>query len=532
MKRFFFFALLLACALPCAAAPRGGKAKSKAAADPGAKPMVHWDCDKPFAREPGLTVEKSPSGAALGGFSDESVRMTGLLPNAVSKNQRLPDAWTFQCFVRDIHPLTNRVALVARFEDGPRGEPPAVAWQLWVERSGALCLGVEDAKGVRSVARHAGAPWRPGVWHHVAIVRELGGKDADGAREDRYRVWVVPLAVPAAAAAKPGPLIDHRLVTKAGPFHMSALAVGGAPAGKHPETAPGGALGGTVDDVSLWARAFSDDELAACRAAFLAGGGAAAAAEKKADEGTRETLLHWSFSGDGKTPQATDLSGRGCHGRSAERVRGGVQGRGSGKAFEGFSTEGSLVSSMVLPQHAFRGEWTLLVWVRNPRLSSKQACVLASSDPEPRRGTVAWRFWFDSKGAPHVGAQDGSSHRFTGAGKPVRFEPGKWHLVALTHRRGPGPLGGERDFFQAFVVPDGARGPAPEPALDWSCGGGKLANATMLQIGAGAAGRGKNAEIAPGGWFGGQIGEAMLLGGAALDGAAVAEFARKKSLGD
>ena len=287
-----------------------------------------------------------------------------------------------------------------------------------------------------------------------------------------------------------------------------------------------------VDDVSLWPRAFTDDELAACRAAFLAGGGAAAAAEKKAAAGKRETLLHWSFSGDGKSPQAKDLSGRGCHGRSAERVRGGVQGRGSGKAFEGFSTEGSLVSSMPLPPHAFRGEWTLLVWVRNPRLSSKQACVLASSDPEPRRGTVAWRFWFDSKGAPHVGAQDGSSHRFTGAGKPVRFEPGKWHLVALTHRRGPGPLGGERDFFQAFVVADGARGPAPEPALDWSCGGGTLANATMLQLGAGAAGRGKNAEIAPGGWFGGQIGEAMLLGGAALDGDAVAEFARKKSLGD
>ena len=131
MKRFFFLSLALLLALPCAAAPHGGKATAKSKAADDGKPMIHWDCDKPFAREPALTVEKSPSGSAAGGFTDESLRMTGLLPNAVSKNQRLPSVWTFQCFVRDIHPLPDRVALVARFEDGPRGEPPAVAWQLW-----------------------------------------------------------------------------------------------------------------------------------------------------------------------------------------------------------------------------------------------------------------------------------------------------------------------------------------------------------------------------------------------------------------
>lgn len=535
MRRLALLALSLLLALPAAAAPRGGKARNKTA-DPGATPMVRWDCDAPTAREPRLTAEKSPSGSAAGGFVDESVRLSGLLPNAVLKKQRLPDAWTFQCFVRDPHPLPDRPALVARFEDGPAAEPPAVAWQLWIERSGALCLGVEDAKGVRSVARHAGAPWRPGVWHHVAVVRELGEKDAEGSREDRYRVWVVPLAParPSAPGAAPPPapqpLIDHGLVTRAGPFHMTALAVGGGAAGQHPETAPGGALGGVVDEVSLWGRAFSEEELAAARAAFLAGTGSPAAAAGGAAAGPAETLLHWRFSEAGKNPVAADASGAGRDGRSAGRVRGGAAGRAPGSgAFEGFSTEESGVFSKPLPQHVFRKEWTLLAWVRNPRLSSKQACVLAGADPDPRRGTLPWRLWFDSKGAPHLFAQDAAARRYEGVGRPVRFEPGKWHLVALTHRRAPGPQGGERDFFQVFVVPDGARG-APAPALDWSYGGGQLAAAMQLQLGAGPGGRGKSAETLPPGWFGGQIGETMLLGGRALDAAAVGELARKKSL--
>lgn len=523
-------------ALPSAAAPRRGR--KKPAAPPPPKPMVHWDCDKPFAGAPALTAEKSPSGAALGGFRDESVRMTGFLPDAAAKAPRLPDAWTFQCFVRDPYPLTNRVALVARFEDGPRGEPPAVAWQLWIERSGALCLGVEDAKGVRSVARHAGAPWRRGVWHHVAIVRELGEKDEAGAREDRYRVWVVPIppaGAPAAATADaaPTPAIDHRLVTKGGTFRMTALAVGGGAEGKHPETAPGGALGGVVDEVSLWDRAFSPEELAAARETFRAGGSPTAAATAAKEAEAAEALLHWSCDEPGQRPVAADSSGRGCVGRSAERVRGGAAGRTPrGSSFEGFTTEGSRLTSGPMPEDTFRKDWTLLLWVRNPRLSSKQACVVASADADARKGTVPWRFWFDSKGAPHIGAQDGSSRSYTGAGEPVRFEPGKWHLVALTHRRGPAPQGGERDFFRVFVVPEGAREAPAGPALDWSYGGAQLAKGATLLVGAAPVGKGKRAEIAPMGWFGGQIGEVLLLGGVALDGAQIAERAKGAALWD
>ncbi len=523
--------LIVLASAPADAAPRRGKAKSKSKVPEPPKAMVHWDCDGPFAREPGLTVERSPSGSALGGFRDESVRMTGLLPNAVSKNQRLPDAWTFQCFVRDPYPLTNRVALVARFEDGPRGEPPAVAWQLWIERSGALCLGVEDAKGVRSVARHAGAPWRRGVWHHVAIVRELGAKDADGVREDRYRVWVVPLATPASAAATPGPLIDHRLATRAGPFHATALAVGGGAPGKHPETAPGGALGGVVDEVSLWGRVVPPEELAAARAAFVSGGSPAAVAAA-AVAPPPDMLLHWSFDEPGSRPVAADSSGRGCVGRSAERVRGGAAGRTPrATAFEGFATEGSRVTSAPLPEDAFRKDWTLLLWARNPRLSPKQACVVASADPNDGKGPIPWRLWFDAKGAPHIGAQDGSSHSYTGAGEPVRFDPGAWYLLALTHRRGPGERGGERDFFRVFVVPERSKA-APAPALDWSYAGPRLAKGTTLFVGAAPAGKGKRAEIAPAGWFGGQIGEVLLLGDVALEPDRIVEYARKKSLDD
>ena len=522
-------ALAVLAALPAAAAPRGGKARK--ADDADGKPVLHWDCDAAPPRAPELVVEKSPSGSALGGFRDESIALSGLLPNATAAYPNVPEAWTFQCFVRDPLPLTNRVALVARFSDGAAAEP-VVPWQLWIERSGAVCLGVEDPKSVRTATRHAGAPWRPGVWHHVAVVRELGEKDASGERPDRYRVWIVPL-VPqppgaAAAAAKPLPVLDAVFRTKAGRGRATALFVGGGVPGKHPEIAPGGALGGAVDEVSLWYRAFSEDELAADRAAFLRGASPAEEAAKP----PVETLLHWTFGEAGKNPRTVDGSGRGCDGRSAGSVRGGAPGRGMGKAFDGFSSEESAVSSKPLPEHAFRGDWTLLAWVRNPRLSSKQACVLASTEPDGRRNTVAWRLWFDGKGAPHVGAQDASSRRYAGEGSPVRFEPGKWHLVALSHRRGPGPQGGERDFFRVFVVPDGARGAPPAPALDWSYGGGKLAAASMLRLGAGAESRSKTVENAPAGWFGGQIAEAMLLSGRALDADEIAALARGKSLAD
>lgn len=534
MKLFLVLSLAFSLAFSAAAAPRRGP-RPKAKPDDGRKPMIHWDCDKAFPRASDLPFGKSPSGSAIGGFADESKRLHGFLATADKPKQAIPEAWTFQCFVRDPHPLPDRPALVARFEDGPAGSPPAVAWQLWIERSGALCLGVEDAKGVRSVARHAGAPWRPGVWHHVAIVRELGEKDAEGAREDRYRVWVVPLASPAALSAAPEPLIDHRLVTRAAPFRMSSLAVGGGAAGKHPETAPAGALGGFVDEVSLWPRALSGDELATSRTAFVKGGSAAAEAVAAADAPPMETLLCWTFGEKGPKPVAKDASGHGRDGRSGDRVRASnTPGRGGrGGSFEGFSTEGSSVSSPPLPDGTFRGDWTFLAWVRNPRLSSKQACVLASSDPAARVGNIAWRLWFDSKGVPHVGAQDASSRRYSGAGTPVAFEREKWHLVALTHRRGKGNQGGVRDFFQVFVVPDGARASVPPaPALDWSYGGAQLAKGSMLVVGASPAGAGKRAETAPGGFFGGQIGEVAFFAGRALGAKDVAELAKKKSLAE
>jgi hypothetical protein len=51
-------------------------------------------------------------------------------------------------------------------------------------------------------------------------------------------------------------------------------------------------------------------------------------------------------------------------------------------------------------------------------------------------------------------------------------------------------------------------------------------------VGAAPAGKGKRAEIAAMGWFGGQIGEVLFLGDAALDGDQIAARAKKPSLDD
>ena len=507
--------LLFAASLPADAA-RGPRAPK-----PQAGPDLQWHCDetgaaptladasgKGRAGKPAGGVRggaRSPSGTAVGAFADETCSFSADLPRDEKDRPATPREWTFQCFFRDPMPLTNRVALVARGAGEAKGD---VAWQLWIERSGEVCLGVQDSKGAVEVERKEGIAWKRGTWYHAVVARSLESKKGDETWDEHYRVWVAPAEEPVG-----DPVVDRHFVLKARAPAAARLEVGGGAKGRHPKAAPGGALGpqALVDEISFWPRALSADELAAARAAFAgaaAGGAAAAAAPGQAP------MLRWELEEVGKAPLvAKDSSPEKRDGTAKDRVRGGAQGRKGGtKAFEGFGSEGSFVASGPLPEGTFRKEWTLVLWMKNPRLSSKQACVLAGAAPDGKSGDIPWQVWLDAKGAPHVAMQDGKGKRHVKEGKPFRWEPNRWHLVVIAHLPDKDPFGQASNRFRVWIVPEVGRPGAPlfDDILGW---GSLMAQGDVLQVGAAAPGKGKRAEIAPGGYFGGMVDEVVLYAG-------------------
>ena len=519
MKSISAALLLLFAASLSADAARGPRAPKTPAG-----PDLQWHCDetgaaptladasgKGRAGKPAGGVRggaRSPSGTAVGAFADETCSFSADLPRDEKDRPATPREWTFQCFFRDPMPLTNRVALVARGIGEGKGVVP---WQLWIERSGAICLGVQDAKGAAEVERKDGFPWKRGEWYHAAVVRTLESKKGDETQDEHYRVWLAPAGAPVGE-----PLLDRHFVLAARAPAAARLAVGGGAAGKHPKAAPGGALGpqALVDDISFWPRALAADDLAAARADFsgepVAAPGGAAGAGGAAG---RAILLRWEFEESGKAPTAKDSADEGRDGSAKDRVRGGAQGRKVGsKAYDGFASEESFVLSGPLPENFFRKEWTLAMWMRNPRLSSKQACVLAGAAPDAKTGDFGWQVWLDGKGVPHVAMQDAKGKRYVKEGKPFRWEPNRWHLVVVAHLPDRDAFGQQSNRFRLWIVPETGR--IGEALFDDILGWGSAMEAgEALQVGAALPGKGKRAEIAPGGYFGGQIDEVVLHAG-------------------
>ena len=453
--------------------------------------------------------EGGPSGRALTGFESESAFVLSQPPNT-PKPGAFPREWTFQCFFRDPMPLPDRPAVLARAAATEEGIVP---WQLWIERSGKVHFGTQGKGTAFSTAPKEPFPWKRGVWYHAVVTAEPTTKKGDKEWGRRFRIWIAPADAPLGA-----PCMDFEHRTPSRPAESAALQVGGGAAGVGDGAPPAGALGkgALLDEVSLWPRILSEEELAEAHAAFLgaAGGGAAAAGAASPDALAKALALRWVFAEAGKTPVTKDASGNGRDGASHGRVRGGVPGRRGGKAFDGFGSPESFVEGRV-PAGAFRGDWTLALWMKNPRLSSKQACVLAGGKPTEKEGNIPWQIWLDAKGTPHAAEQDATGHRFAAEGRPRRWEPNKWHFVAITHRSGKDAFGLRRDYFKVWIVPEG--GKPGEPLLEAELGRrDQMAESDALRLGAAPVPKGKRVEIAPGGHFGGQLAEAAFYVGRAF----------------
>ena len=155
------------------------------------------------------------------------------------------------------------------------------------------------------------------------------------------------------------------------------------------------------------------------------------------------------------------------------------------------------------------------MWMKNPRLSSKQACVLAGAAPDAKTGDFGWQVWLDAKGVPHVAMQDAKGRRHAAEGKPFRWEPNKWYLVLIAHLPDRDEFKQPSNRFRVWIVP--GTGAVPEALFDGLCGWGAAMESgiAQLQVGAAQPGKGKRSEIAPGGYFGGVIDEVSFFLGAA-----------------
>ena len=443
---------------------------------------------------------ESPAGTAFEGFASPE---SGIRASVAGKGRAFfPDRWTLLLWIRDPLPRPDRPALLAR---GGAEDPSApVAWQVAVRRDGAVALWLREAdpkgRGAKPAKEwtFAGKPldWSRGVWRQVAIAQERTFDKETRAFTARFRVWVTP------EGDEPGePTIDETVSGHVGLAPGATLCVGAAP---EAPGAPAAALSGALDEVSFWPEVLSDEERA--RQASLFSVSAAAL-----DAGA-STAFFWRLEEPGQRPSPQDSSGNGRGGTSGHRVRGGVPGRNGSRAYDGFTSEESRLAAL-LPAGTFRGDWTFLACLRAPRLSNKQACVIARGG-DAARGLAGWQLWLDARGAPHVSLLTSGSKRGGGTGDPMRWDATKWYRVALAHAREKSRNGDKVERFRFYAAPDGA--PFGAPALEWTwTSGGAMNPGDQLFVGASPAAKGKQAEWAPGGFFGGQIDDVAFLTGVA-----------------
>lgn len=417
---------------------------------------------------------ESPAGTAFEGFSSPE---SGIRASVAGKGRAFfPDRWTLLLWIRDPLPRPDRPALLAR---GGAEDPSApVAWQVAVRRDGAVVLWLREAdpkgKGAKPATEwtFSSKPldWTRGVWRQAAIAQERTFDRETHAFKVRFRVWITP------EGDDPGdPAIDETVSGRVGLAPGATLILGAAP---EAPGAPAAALSGALDEVSFWTDVLSAEDLSRQTDLFSA---SAAALDAGAS-----TAFRWRLDEPGQRPSPQDSSGNGRSGTSEHRVRGGAPGRKGGRAYDGFTSEDSRLVAL-LPAGTFRGDWTFLACLRAPRLSNRQACVIA---------------------------------RGGDAGDPMRWDATKWYRVALTHAREKSRNGNKRERFLFYAAPEGS--PFGEPALEWTwTSGGTMAPGDQLFIGASPAAKGKQAEWAPGGFFGGQIDDVAFLTGIAADAAAL-----------
>lgn len=220
-------------------------------------------------------------------------------------------------------------------------------------------------------------------------------------------------------------------------------------------------------------------------------------------------LLYWRCDEKGQRPDVQDSSGNGRHGVASNNVSGCVL--SNVKAFAGFTTSDSFLSQESVGSAVGNWSsksWTVVVWARNPDMSSTSPHTIARGVQTKGFGKGAdnsWQVWLDAEGRMRAGIRYATGLHFATnsvEGLPaVEFAPDTWYQVAMSYERTQAGSAYTHNI-KVRVTAAGAAS-VGEPVLDFSPESAYVMyGSTALCVGGGPGGYYKSH---PAGFFGGNI---------------------------
>lgn len=185
----------------------------------------------------------SPEGSAYEGFTSPTSNVSAVV---LGSNAFASIDFTFLAWVKNPNLSDGATALIARGADARLGQNSNVPWQLWIDDTGAVNLSVQDWGGKHATYTSAALTWDADQWYQVALVEDY--RINSGIRSQTFKVYVTPVG----GQSVGDPVIDETYSNGgAGLANGKTLVVGGGQKGYYP-SAPGGAFGGQIDEVSFW----------------------------------------------------------------------------------------------------------------------------------------------------------------------------------------------------------------------------------------------------------------------------------------
>ena len=228
------------------------------------------------------------------------------------------------------------------------------------------------------------------------------------------------------------------------------------------------------------------------------------------DASSNGLQLYWRCDEKGRRPDAHDSSGNGRTGVASNNVSGCVL--SNVKAFSGFTTADSFLSHDSVGGTVGNWSsksWTVVVWTRNPNMSSTSPHTIARG-VQPVNGfgkgkDNSWQVWLDQSGKIRAGIRyaNGSNIATNSVeGLPaVEFATDTWYQVAMSYER----TKVDSTYTHNIKVRMAAAGAASigEPVLDFRPESTYVMyGSAALCVGGGPAGYYK---CHPAGFFGGDI---------------------------
>lgn len=218
----------------------------------------------------------------------------------------------------------------------------------------------------------------------------------------------------------------------------------------------------------------------------------------------------------GACPDVPDVSGNSHYALSQGNVTCGKA--SNGKHLAGFTTATSF-AVVTNASATWDGDWTAIAWVRNPDFSLSNALLLMraagknDSNLDSGGGNVPWQIWLTSDKRVGIGLQDWNGGTTNNLAESVRgpvleWKTNAWYQVAAicAYTR----TGNVRTRnIKVYVTEAGADIGDCVAELEQSSASGFATSTRNFLLGAGRKGYYGNA--APGGCFGGDIGEATLF---------------------